>query len=60
MNLVFFESLGVDRLKGSEAHVKCQFANLATATPDLLQDFRREVQAGGRGRNGSRPLAKTV
>jgi hypothetical protein len=56
MEFVIFDLLGVDWLEGSEADLECDFGGLDAALVDSIEDFRSEMQAGGRGCYRSRRL----
>ena len=56
MHYVFFDLLRFDRRKGSEANVERDITDADARVRDTLENFRSEVQTGGRRSNGSRGL----
>jgi hypothetical protein len=49
MQLVLLYYLGVNGLERPQANVQSDFGGFNAVLPQALEDFRREVQAGGRG-----------
>ena len=57
MHLVLFDVVDLDRTERPEADVKRDFADGDAHILDPFQEFRREVEAGGRRRGGAQLIA---
>src|SRR5262249_34721039 len=53
VQLVLFDNFLANRLKSPKTHVQCYTRQLGTRSLRLLQNFRSEMQTGGRWRNRS-------
>ena len=57
MHLVLFDVVDLDRTERPEADMQSDFADGDAHVFDLFQEFRREVQTGGRRRGGAQLVA---